>query len=81
MDAHAVREELCATGVVRVADLRNGDDAPAAIGLARNVHDEIDGGVHLIADGIERELHIAEQHHRLDSAKRVGGTVRVARRQ
>lgn len=81
MDAHTVREEFDTTRVVRVADLGNGDDAPAAIGLTRNVHHEIDGGVHLIADGIERELHITEQHHRLDSAQRVGGTVRVARGQ
>lgn len=60
MDANTVREELDATGVVRVADFGNGDDVPASVGMARNVHHEIDGGVHLIADGIERELHITE---------------------
>ena len=68
-DTRWVRIAVCALG-----DLRDRRDSAGAIAPACQVHDDIESGVHLLADRRERQLHIAHEHHGLDAAERVGGS-------
>jgi hypothetical protein len=51
--------------------------APAAVGHARLVHDDIDRRSHLFADRDNGHLHACHQHHGLEARQRVTRRVGV----
>ncbi len=45
----------------------------------RLLHDQVDGGGHLLADGPDRQVEAGHQHHGLEAGERVAGAVGVHR--
>ena len=58
-------------------DLGDVGDVARAVLEAGLVHDQVDRGGDLLADGADRQVHAGHQHHGLDAGQRVAGAVGV----
>src|SRR5919198_1671181 len=77
-DEEVLHRDEVALVAADFADLR---DLARAVLHALDVHDEIDRGRDLLADGAEREVRAGHEDHRLDARERVARPVRVDRRE
>ena len=81
VDAHAEveQEQVLEGDDVALHALHLGDvgDAAGAVPQAGEVHDEVDGRRHLLADGPDGQVEAGHQGHGLEAGQRVAGAVGV----